>query len=165
MNDEETLYNRADTHYSHCSRPCCPGCCIHSSTPSSAVHRYKTTGSLWKSKRNYIRFRTLKHISGIDVVVWYIFRCPRVSEKMGKTSTLQGCCTWGDKWHLLFWMEMLVHITDTHPCHPSSDHRRLRYCHLLLSSKTAPHSGALRDRQRAGTAHETYEHLYAGWKW
>lgn len=38
--------------------------------------------------------------------------------------------------------------SSTHPCHPSSGCHTRRYCHLLSSSKTTPHSGALRVRER-----------------
>lgn len=38
------------THYSHCSLPCCLGCCILQSTQSSAARCCKTTGCLWEHR-------------------------------------------------------------------------------------------------------------------
>lgn len=52
---------------------------------------------------------------------------------------------------------LVTSITETHPCHPSSGCRMLRYCHLLLSSRTVPHSGVLRSRDRN---HEHHDNIY-----
>lgn len=48
-------------------------------------------------------------------------------------------------------------ITNTHPCLPSSGCHTLHYYHLLLNSRTAPHSGALRSSKRDHKYHTYIE--------
>lgn len=93
------------THYSHCSLPCCLGCCSLQNIQSSAALHCRTTGYLWEHK--------------VPTCIAFVHEA-----------------NFRENNH---WMPTL----DTHPCHPSSGCHKHRCCPLLLSSKTAPHSGAL----------------------